>query len=81
MALIEENKQGENNLLKNQLDAKSMSSHPNRPSTTPGAFEDQRKTISSKQSGRHREKVVFEDTRVPRSKMAVQAHAALEADI
>ena len=51
-------------------------------SHTPGAFEDQRKTISSKQSRRtEKEKVVFQDTRVPRAKMAVQAHAALENDI
>lgn len=51
-------------------------------SHTPGAFEDQRKTLGSKSSNRHHfEKVEFQDTREPRCEMAVQSRAALENDI
>lgn len=50
-------------------------------SHTPGAFEDQRKTLGSHSSKRHFEKVEFQDTREPRCEMAVQSRAALENDI
>ena len=48
---------------------------------TPGAFDDQRKTISSNKSRRGLEKIEIQDNRIPRGKMAPGAHKALRDDI
>ena len=48
---------------------------------TKGAFDDQRKTISSKRSERPQQKVQFQDTRVPRDKMNPQSRRYLDKDI